>query len=538
MKNRVMKKLVTMATTLAIMATAMVGIPQSVHAANTRYDGVWLFPLDQNSGYVFTDWAGCTSASYCTICGENVNQTHKSWGDSAHGSSTYGHNGVDIGARKGTPVLATAPGIFYCDTTGKGYDTRGLFAIVEHTLDDKMSYYSYYQHLSETNGSLANGSYVNAGDEIGKVGTTSGPNAKEYGAHLHYGMIIAPKGYFADGKGFSGKLATYERKGWILDADYKYGGRVLVNPRSLVVDGNITLKTGTYVKTPLVKHSGSVEYTFKPENVSIRSEYSYWANVTPTLSISGETYPVGALRLGANFPIRGSVNTDCGMIKSVDAFVVNTDTNRTVDGFEFHHRPNTVVYDLRTTLNNDFIFNNLEPGNYSYIVTAEAVNGSLSSYSILINAPFEVLTRDGRSVNSIRMDEAMNVPVPEVEPTPSVVYEPVQEDQKPEISVEGMNHPDRVHKLGKNFGIRGIVSTDCGVITKVEGTIIGVRNGVIMKSNSYTPNTTSCDLRYTINNDLIFNDLQAGNYTYFVYVETVNGSQKTDKMYSFSFEVR
>lgn len=460
--------------TLGIIVTAIVFQPVESMAENVRDDGVWLFPLAQNSGYRISDWAGCTTATYCTICQKYVDKKHQSYGDSAHGSSNkYGHNGIDIAANSGTTVLATASGYYYCDTSSKGYDSRGLFVVIEHPLDEKMSYYSYYQHLSNKNTSLSNGDYVNVGEFIGKVGGSSGTSVDRYGSHLHYGIVVAPKGYFADGKNYSSKLIEYENKGWISADNYGDGGRINVNPKSSTIDENITLNIGSAVKAPLALHAGSVNYTFNTENVTERT-ICYSA---PNISIKDATYP-SKIQQGSPFGIRGVISTDVGIITSVEAYIFDVNTGLVVDGYTFKYTPWSSVYDLRKTLNNDLVFNNLKSGNYTYIVGAYAVNGTQEKYEELIHSSFEVVTK-----------------------------------KEPNLIGSGVNEPDDYMFYKKNFGIRGTLNAVDGYISEVKGVIIN-SNGDIVQSSVYYPNSTSTNLRYTINNDLIFNNLKRGSYRY------------------------
>ena len=97
--------------------------------------------------------------------------------------------------------------------------------------------------------------------------------------------------------------------------------------------------------------------------------------------------------------------------------------------------------------------------------------------------------------------------------------------QKPSLSISGQNAPTKLN-VGDNFGVRGIISTDCGTITRVYGAIIN-SSGTTIQSGSYSPNTASHNLQYSINNDLVFNKLPTGNYTYKVTATAVNGSKST-----------
>ena len=92
------------------------------------------------------------------------------------GASTY-HNGIDIGARQGADVIAAADG----KVTAATYSSvRGNYIVIEHR-DGKET---WYQHLSER--IVVLGQTVNAGELIGKVGTTG----ISTGPHLHYEVHI------------------------------------------------------------------------------------------------------------------------------------------------------------------------------------------------------------------------------------------------------------------------------------------------------------------------------------------------------------
>ena len=53
----------------------------------------------------------------------------------------------------------------------------------------------------------------------------------------------------------------------------------------------------------------------------------------------------------------------------------------------------------------------------------------------------------------------------------------------------------------------------------------------------YTPNAASIDIRTTINNNLIFDNLPAGSYKYYVLVVAENGSESTTYYFSRPFSV-
>lgn len=95
-------------------------------------------------------------------------------------SSGYGesrgrraHQGIDIAAPKGAPVVATASGRVVVSRRDRGY---GKHVIVDHG----NGYRTVYAHLSERKVKV--GARVKAGTVIGKVGKSG----RASGPHLHY----------------------------------------------------------------------------------------------------------------------------------------------------------------------------------------------------------------------------------------------------------------------------------------------------------------------------------------------------------------
>jgi len=97
------------------------------------------------------------------------------------------HKGLDIAAKKGSPVIAPADG--YISATGKDY-SFGNYITVSHGY----GYKTRYGHLSKI--SVKKGQEVKRGDTIGLVGSTG----RSTGSHLHYevfveGIQVNPKRY-------------------------------------------------------------------------------------------------------------------------------------------------------------------------------------------------------------------------------------------------------------------------------------------------------------------------------------------------------
>lgn len=88
------------------------------------------------------------------------------------------HKGVDIFAKKGTPVVSSTRGF----TIATGNNKRGgKFAIV---LGPKLRFH-YYAHLNSIQ--TSKGSWNSLGNQIGTVGATG--NAAGKPPHLHYSIV-------------------------------------------------------------------------------------------------------------------------------------------------------------------------------------------------------------------------------------------------------------------------------------------------------------------------------------------------------------
>lgn len=95
-----------------------------------------------------------------------------------------GHEGIDFGLPRGTPVLAVDDGTVNMLKTVGNY---GNHVRIVHSWGE-----SVYAHLDRF--TVASGSDVKAGDMVGLSGNTGNTE----GPHLHFGMRVAP--FFRDGK--------------------------------------------------------------------------------------------------------------------------------------------------------------------------------------------------------------------------------------------------------------------------------------------------------------------------------------------------
>jgi murein DD-endopeptidase MepM/ murein hydrolase activator NlpD len=98
------------------------------------------------------------------------------WGDGREGGR--GHQGIDIFARRGTPVRSTTAGVI---------DARALRGLGGRIVDvvGPGGYRHYYAHLEDW-AAPKEGDWVAPGEVIGYVGDSG--NAAWKGTHLHYGI--------------------------------------------------------------------------------------------------------------------------------------------------------------------------------------------------------------------------------------------------------------------------------------------------------------------------------------------------------------
>ena len=138
---------------------------------------------------------------YCTwrTPGDNM-----SWG--AYTSNTSGrcyHLGCDLYGSSGA-VYACADG----SVAGAGYNAaNGNYLILQHTLGDGSTIYSFYAHLASRGVGI--GQSVSAGSQIGVAGST-GSSARA--VHLHFAIVnklLPGGGYYGYATRFSGNSVTY-----------------------------------------------------------------------------------------------------------------------------------------------------------------------------------------------------------------------------------------------------------------------------------------------------------------------------------------
>lgn len=102
----------------------------------------------------------------------------------APGGRVSFHEGTDMAAQQGTPVLATNSGRVVIAAEFPAYPIKGGLVIIDHGAQIM----SYYLHLHRVH--VQEGSEVSRGDLIGEVGTTG----LSTGPHLHWEMRLGNQG--------------------------------------------------------------------------------------------------------------------------------------------------------------------------------------------------------------------------------------------------------------------------------------------------------------------------------------------------------
>ncbi|MFC7439667.1 M23 family metallopeptidase [Laceyella putida] len=109
---------------------------------------------------------------------------HNTWGDRRGWGGLRLHEGTDIFADYGTPVLSTSYG--YVEL--KGWNRYGGWRLGIRDIHNR---YHYFAHLSSFRKGLKKGDIVKPGDVIGYVGSSGyGPpgTSGKFPPHLHYGL--------------------------------------------------------------------------------------------------------------------------------------------------------------------------------------------------------------------------------------------------------------------------------------------------------------------------------------------------------------
>ncbi len=112
------------------------------------------------------------------VLGVAASALEDNWGDARSGTRT--HEGMDIMAPRGTPVIAAADGMIRKLFVSKRGGNTIYLALKQH------DYILYYAHLEAYAEGITEGLEVKAGTVLGYVGTSG--NAPQDAPHLHFAV--------------------------------------------------------------------------------------------------------------------------------------------------------------------------------------------------------------------------------------------------------------------------------------------------------------------------------------------------------------
>ena len=200
-----------------------------------------------------------------------------------------------------------------------------------------------------------------------------------------------------------------------------------------------------------------------------------------SLSINLEKYPV-TINIGNGFGLRGSVTSNYN-ISVVKGYVIDSSGQTRLSSKDTPNSTNMNIQYAR--LNNDLVFNNLSAGNYILKIIATDSSGK----NVEVTKNFSVIS------NTLKNDSALSINL-----------------EKYPVTLD----------VGSSYGLRGSITSNYNIST-VSGYVTNA-NGQTVLSSKDRPNSTYMDIRYAhLNNDLIFNNLSAGNYTMKVVAADVSG---------------
>lgn len=110
------------------------------------------------------------------VDGVTAKRLADTWGAARNGGRS--HEGIDIFARRGTPVRSTTRGV----VMRKGWNDLGGRTVTVTGPGGQRHYYAHLESWTE----LEPGDWVEAGDQLGTVGDSG--NARGTSPHLHYGI--------------------------------------------------------------------------------------------------------------------------------------------------------------------------------------------------------------------------------------------------------------------------------------------------------------------------------------------------------------
>lgn len=254
---------------------------------------------------------------------------------------------------------------------------------------------------------------------------------------------------------------------------------------SAIAQDIASLPTGDYTYSLIVTYKGKLlteTETVASTSFSISDDGKSYEK--PEISISG-TSGTSAMTAGTGFAITGKIKTSHGKLTKI-IVQINGKTVRTFT-------PNSASFDLGANVGTMPETKQLDGGSHHYSVIATAENGYHKVEETVIGQWVKV---------------SGTLP---------------QKQHK--ISITSVSAPSSLKK-GSNYGLRGVITAENCTLTGVFGQVISA-SGKTVLSGSRSLDTTSHDIRNSINNDLKFGKLSSGTYTYILTATAVTVSGET-----------
>lgn len=207
------------------------------------------------------------------------------------------------------------------------------------------------------------------------------------------------------------------------------------------------------------------------------------AAVASKLKISGQTYPT-SLKVGAYFILKGNITSNYNITR-VTAGIYNTSGKKSY--YNCTVNPKAKKYSLSVRADYMLKFDDLKQGSYLYKVTAKDSSGKSRT---LVKKTFKVVSQ--KSTLKI------------TNPAPS---------------------SNVTLKKGGTYSVKGKITSNYK-ITQVSAKLVDA-SGKTKFSATDNPKKTSYQIGSKIDNEMAFNILSTGNYTYTVTAKDDSGTSKT-----------
>ncbi|MBQ6612016.1 MAG: peptidoglycan DD-metalloendopeptidase family protein [Oscillospiraceae bacterium] len=446
------------------------------------------------------------------------------------------HKGMDIAADIGDEVLAVESGkvVAVVNNKADAYESGswGNYVKIEHTINGK-KYYSLYAHLKKGSVTVNTNDNVKKGDVIGLVGISGAST----GPHLHLEMNTGKRWtqsfeYYKDSSAINGVWFNSNSRNYS-----KHYSQWIKDNCEQIKRGKTTfyVYNGGKVNEPVDPKPDNLnpEISFENRNMIVDVGKGYTLRICSTVNHNKE-YAIGSIPNEATVYVYGTTNQQYD--------------NRTWAKISYNGTDGWVNYEYLRPISSPPTPTLIKE--YSITFDANGGTGMMAEADMICGVPKSLpansFYRDGYRFagwagspnGQVEFSDQQMVDLSSVGGVCIGLYAIWEPNfEKPVLSISEHNTPPD-QETGDNFGIRGVIQTNCGKITQVRGYILDSGNNPI-QTGEYMPNAESIDLRYSINNDLVFGRLPAGSYTYCVEATAVNGDQTTtETLINSSFRVK